>query len=342
MFKMIHNFVYDSYSAYKRIQSFEYLDNSLAKEYSFEYSRNILSDLSKFNAPIFAQRERRGIIFNDKTWFYQRDRRGIVLDDYVLTLQKENHGFPFERNAITVKKDEKKNIVFDNTNKNITQISANRIVIDELFNGIFVDSISTFDMFKILFGTKYCHTKMFQGFVAVDEPIKKSYIADMYAGYKFIYPNSNNLLVLYNDSILSMTEAFNQQVINEARIKSLFPLYKTQYENLYNDNVKSLDYNLLLEIKNEYALKNNIKELDNIIILNYFGTYNDAVVLMISEGGYFPSITTETVDGIEFRYPNSIKISVYKNKLFYDLIKAFEDNLVTHNELVEINKLFNE
>lgn len=167
-------------------------------------------------------------------------------------------------------------------------------------------------------------------------------ISEDVAGYKFIYPNSNNLLVLYNDSILSMTEAFNQQVINEARVKSLFSLYKTQYENLYNDNVKSLDYNLLLEIKNEYALKNNIKELDNITVSNYFGTYNDAVVLMISEGGYFPSITIETVDGIEFRYPNSIKISVYKNKLFYDLNKAFEDNLVTHNELVEINKLFNE
>ena len=82
---MIHNFIYDSYSDYKRVQSFEYLDKDL-DEYSFEYNRDILSDLSKFNAPIFTQRERRGIIFNDNILQIYRDNR---MSFVILNTEKE-------------------------------------------------------------------------------------------------------------------------------------------------------------------------------------------------------------------------------------------------------------
>lgn len=167
------------------------------------------------------------------------------------------------------------------------------------------------------------------------------YISEEVADCKFIYPNSNNLLVLHKDEVLSVTKAFEKGIINEARVKVLFELYKNQYVDLYNNEVMALDYNLLLKIKNEYATKHGVVESEKINVSNYLGTYDEAVVLFISHGVYFQELTTEIVDGIEFTYSNSIKLSVYKNGEFYSLETAFESRLLTHNELLKISQLLN-
>ena len=166
-------------------------------------------------------------------------------------------------------------------------------------------------------------------------------VSEEISGYKFIYPNSNNLLVLYNDRVLSMTEAFENGIVNEDRTSIFFQLYKVKYANLYDSNILTLDYNLLIKIKDDYAVKYNVKDFGDITISNYFGKYNDATVLIIYNGGYYQTTSIEIIDGIEFKYSNSNKINVYIKNQFYDLKTAFEMNLLTRENLIEISEKLN-
>ena len=60
---MSYNFKFNS-PAVGRIQPFEY-SYATTNEYVFTYGRDIFSDLSIFNAPIFVERKRRGIFCNE-------------------------------------------------------------------------------------------------------------------------------------------------------------------------------------------------------------------------------------------------------------------------------------
>lgn len=209
---MIHSFVYDSSSDYKRVQPFEYLDKDL-DEYSFEYSRDILSDLSKFNAPIFTQRERRGIVFNENVLPLYRDRVSFVILD---------------------------------TDKEALKTTIRKPLIDKTLinNNMFTYRMpSTADMFKILFGTKYCYTEMFQGFVGVRQNIKKSYIADMYAGYKFIYGNiMEQYAIKKPDYITNIYETILMTITNILNVyDQILSVQPTKILNIYkNYNVQEI------------------------------------------------------------------------------------------------------
>lgn len=165
-------------------------------------------------------------------------------------------------------------------------------------------------------------------------------VSEEVSNYKFIYPNSNNLLVLLNNDVMSMSDAFNNNHIDEKRIEVLFETYQSQYISLYQDDILTFDYNLMLKIKQEYASKNEIDDLNKIQISNFYGVYNNAIVLKIYNN-YYDVITTEKILDIEFTYTTSVKISVYKDGKFYDLKKAYEENLITYDNLLEIHKISN-
>lgn len=223
---MIHNFTYDSSSDYKRVQPFEYLDKDL-DEYSFEYSRDILSDLSKFNAPIFTQRERRGIIFNDN----------------VLPLYRDN------RISFSIL----------NTEKELSRITVRKPLIDKSLINSYIFAYrkpSTAEVFKVLFGTKY-HSLLenFQGFICLKpNGLKKSYIADMYAGYKFIYGNiieyyaakkPDYIVNIYETILASPTKILNiyDQILSimPTKILNVYDIYDAKeinefiYTNVFDD-----------------------------------------------------------------------------------------------------------
>ena len=157
---MIHNLSYNSSSDYKKVQPFEYLDKDL-DEYSFEYSKDILSDLSKFNAPIF---------------FTQKERRGIIFDDNISS---------FSGNVISTERDKRDFNIFSSNENGVTN---KRIINSNIFTQV---KISTADAFKILFGKRYCYVNIFNGFVGAKQYIKKSHIYDTYFGYMFVYGNIN-------------------------------------------------------------------------------------------------------------------------------------------------------
>lgn len=222
---MIHSFVYDSSSDYKRVQPFEYLDKDL-DEYSFEYSRDILSDLSKFNAPIFTQRERRGIVFNENVLPLYRDRVSFVILD---------------------------------TDKEALKTTIRKPLIDKTLinSNMFAYRMpSTADMFKILFGTKYCYTEMFQGFVGVRQNIKKSYVADMYAGYKFIYGN-----------IMEQYTAKKPDYITNI-YETILATFPTRILNVY-DQILSIQPTKILNVYKTY----NAQKIPSFIKANVFQNY---------------------------------------------------------------------
>jgi hypothetical protein len=207
--------MYDSSSDYKRVQPFEYLDEGL-NEYSFEYSRDILSDLSKFNAPIFTQkkREKRGVIFNEKL---------ISLKE-----KEDKKGF---YQALPSIKDNEVDLSIFNSNKDIIRDSIRKPLIDKSFinnNILIYKELSGIDIFKILFGTKYCNIKILQGIVTVEQHVKKSYIADMYFGYKFIYVNIlDNYMAKKHDNIMNVYENILVQLpVFKLNIYDICNIYK--------------------------------------------------------------------------------------------------------------------
>ncbi|MDE5943900.1 MAG: hypothetical protein K2H30_06825 [Clostridia bacterium] len=52
---------------------------------------------------------------------------------------------------------------------------------------------------------------------------------------------------------------------------------------------------------------------------------------------YMDVVTTETVGGVEFVYPSSRTLTAYKGGKFYSLEQAYENALLTYNDLTDIN-----
>lgn len=278
---MIHNFVYDSSPEYKRIQLFEYLDKDL-DEYSFEYTRDILSDLSKFNAPIFAQRERRGIVFNKD---------------------------------ISLKKDRLSFTVFD-TDKPALRTGIRKPLIDKALinSNIFTHRVpSTADVFRILFGTKYFDTNIFQGFVGVKTDIKKSYIADMYSGYKYIYGNIMEFYAAKQpDYILNVYETISA-------IRPIFIL------NVY-DQILGIQPIKNLNVYNVYNAQKIPGYMDVNVFQNYFGNKDN--YLKQYPDGYL------TIKKPEKYFMTCFNTIIAERDLFS--LNEFENILVTRIEAVEI------
>ena len=338
---MIHEFSYDSSSDYKRVQPFEYLDKDL-DEYSFEYSRDILSDLSKFNAPIFTQRERRGIIFDDNILSLKRDRLSFVILD---------------------------------TEDNITRTTIRKPLIDKTFinNNTFIkrERISIPDMFKILFGTRYSCIGNYQGFISATQDIKKSYIADAYFGYKFIYgyifefytaKEPNSILNIYKTiESASQTNILNVYKTISVDLTKLLSVYKnynaqdstgyletTIFENYFMNNTKYIrnySHVFLKEEPEKYFLSyfKRIYLKDKINVLNI---YEDIIVtkLMVNTNIYKTisvkaphRITNIKEDNFAKRIPEVLNGNIFKvvSVIHSDFIKkAYRfDILTVHRKL---------
>lgn len=88
---MSYNFEFNS-PAIGRIQPFEYA-YATTNEYAFTYGRDIFSDLSKFNAPIFVERKERGFFSYRKKILLQRMNDTLFKSDIL-------HATPSKNNAI--------------------------------------------------------------------------------------------------------------------------------------------------------------------------------------------------------------------------------------------------
>jgi hypothetical protein len=80
--------------------------------------------------------------------------------------------------------------------------------------------------------------------------------------------------------------------------------------------------------------------LDDVKILNNYGTYNGAVVVRI-ERGAFEVVTTIQVGGVDFTFSNSNTALVWKDGQFFELANAYDSELLTKSNLEALAKKIN-
>lgn len=85
----------------------------------------------------------------------------------------------------------------------------------------------------------------------------------------------------------------------------------------------------------------NEPSVKDVVVTNYYGQYGNVQAVMIASSHYgvYTAIFYEEVDGIVFWYGNSNRIRVYDGVGFYTLQEAFEQELLTHDDLKVIAHL---
>lgn len=80
--------------------------------------------------------------------------------------------------------------------------------------------------------------------------------------------------------------------------------------------------------------------IDDVVILNNYGTYNGAVVIKMKRDAY-QVITTIEIDGIQFTFSDSNTALVWKDGKFFDLSDAYDNQMLTKENLISIAKKVN-
>ena len=113
--------------------------------------------------------------------------------------------------------------------------------------------------------------------------------------------------------------------------------------NLENHDLKE---EITLNIKNSYILNfcNNDIGLDEILIEEYYGCYNNYYVVLIKElnKGDTGALRDVVIGDLTFKYPFSNRgILLWKSGEFISLEKGYENGLIQKEDLIKIHQTFN-
>ena len=103
-----------------------------------------------------------------------------------------------------------------------------------------------------------------------------------------------------------------------------------------------IDPKLGLEVKQAYAYlwasKGEDFSVDKVTFLKYYGTYNGAAVVKISGAPveYKQAMELHRVEGVTFLYTDSNYIVVYKDNGFYNIEEAYNEGILTFDDLKKI------
>ncbi len=99
---------------------------------------------------------------------------------------------------------------------------------------------------------------------------------------------------------------------------------------------EDIDETLATQIKIDYAKYGKYDSND--LRLSVYGEYKGTCVMFIDGPWYYQDvITTETVGGVEFVYSSSRKLKAYKDGNFYSLGEAYENQLLTRVDLLDVH-----
>ena len=100
-------------------------------------------------------------------------------------------------------------------------------------------------------------------------------------------------------------------------------------------NIQEIDSETLLQIKQDYVKSTDGILADDVKVLEYCGTYDGCIVMMLSHKQAFYSdvIVKTRVAGIAFQYSNANQLRVWKNGTFYTLEQAYEEGLLSRSNI---------
>lgn len=272
---MNYSFEFNS-SAMGRIQPFEY-SYATTNEYAFTYSRDILSDLSKFNAPIFVARRRRGIFSYDKIFIAERDNKyRLKIQDSIRHSIKTKEGFDIYKD-LQVKRDRYGfEILTDN-------LFANKDILVNILKELLAQQdINNTNIYDNYFGEKYIPKRIS---ITNIKALNKDFSLEIYDDYfmstydkelevyKTIFANKPiNKLNIYNRELLAYEYNNSLNVFNNTSLtkpnNTLYvfndiSLYKPISELSVYKNYLAVKTNTnIINVFNSYFIKIPIKELD--------------------------------------------------------------------------------
>lgn len=308
---MNYNFEFNS-PAIGRIQPFEY-SYATTNEYAFTYGRDIFSDLSKFNAPIFVERKRRGIFSYDKIYIAEKiNNLNIKTKDYFIKRIK---------NGFDIKSTDK--LLLES--KNGFVINEDNIIMKKERNGFTISENN-------LFGEKDIHLNIFK------EILAKEYInnLDLFTGYfaENYIPKKITIVDMKHLEKEFSLEIYDNYFLSEYDIKHLNIYQSTLLEKpIFNLNV----YKNILSKKPD---SNVLSVYDTILLydsmpINKLSIYHNYMLLTET------NINNMNIyDNYFMKRPVNNNISIYKNFMLSEL---YTNNLSIYSfinaSINEINKI---
>ena len=152
-----------------------------------------------------------------------------------------------------------------------------------------------------------------------------------------------NLTDKYTEDNEALTEQIKKlQALNMELSKRLDALEgKPVLDKEIEAEIRTAYYNLYKDAFDEYALS------EDDMSLRYYGKFSNSYVMFIdSILSIFPSVVSpEVIEGVTFEYGDPQRFEVYCNGKFYAVQQAYDNGLLTHDNLVDIaynlkNKIF--
>ncbi len=101
------------------------------------------------------------------------------------------------------------------------------------------------------------------------------------------------------------------------------------------------------KIKSDYAeLYNKSGDgkitADDVVIENYFGTYDNAVALRITSKheGYFFVMVYKTIAGMDFEFNSTQPLYIYKDGNFTPIDEAYDNGIISEKDVKNIHYYF--
>ena len=93
------------------------------------------------------------------------------------------------------------------------------------------------------------------------------------------------------------------------------------------------------KITADYAKLYNIDESN--VNFNCYGEFNGTHILTYESRAYSQAFSNEIVDGVTFVHSRILTFDVYNNGNFYSLQEAFDNGLLSHDNLVTLRDNYN-
>ena len=264
---MNYSFEFNS-QAMSRIQSFEY-SYITTNEYAFTYGRDIFSNLSKFNAPVFAMKKRRSIFSYEKIYSAKLFKKDF--EEYNTLTQGYNadNQFDIYKNYLG-NKSEQDIYIPENYSGSITEedlyiqdkeLTANKNALLSIFKEFISgqQSKSNFDINN----NNYLGEKDISKKISISrlKTFNKKYSLEEYDNY-FLRYTTDNLLHVYKD-VVSAKQDINSLYVND--VVSAYKLFSDLF--IYNNYMATDNIDNMLNIFKQYYLQ---KPNNNIYINNNF------------------------------------------------------------------------
>jgi hypothetical protein len=157
-------------------------------------------------------------------------------------------------------------------------------------------------------------------------------------GVTVVYPNSNKALVYRDKQFYDLRTAYEEGFLTLGNIMTIAVIQN------YSRPQIELEQEIKQSYLTEFVLKSDPQaavSVDDVSVVKFYGIFNNgydmnngcAVVMISSPYIEFDRMEhTDTIDGINIYYPYNTAFA-YKNNKFYDLKTAFENGILTSEEI---------